>query len=412
LGIVLDALSDPAQWQAFERDLSRRTLRVYRLKPSQVRVDSTTASGYWTVTEDGLFQFGHSKDHRPDLPQLKVMLSALDPLGLPLVTQVVSGASADDGLYIPAIQQVRASLAEPGLLYIGDCKMAALATRAFIQAGGDHYLCPLSEKQMPPATLAAYLQPVWAGEQATQPIQRAQPDGTLETIAEGYECEVGLTSAGDGPAQRWRERHLIVRSLQHARAAQLALHARLTKAQAELAQLTVPRQGKRRLTDRASLQAAAEAIVKHYRVPDLLRLTVTEQRTERPVRAYGDQPARTEIEQTASLQVAVDAAAVQAAERSLGWRVYATNQAHKTLPLEMAILAYREEFLVEHSFGRLTGKPLSLTPMYLQTDTRATGLIRLLSIGLRLLTLLEFQVRQRLHAQHAQLAGLYAGNPK
>ncbi len=412
LGIVLDELSDPAQWQAFEQELNRRTLRVYRLKPRQVRVDSTTASGYWTVTDDGLFQFGHSKDHRPDLPQLKVMLSALDPLGLPLVTQVVSGESADDGLYIPAIQQVRASLAEPGLLYIGDCKMAALATRAFIQVGGDYYLCPLSEKQMPPATLAAYLQPVWAGEQAIQPIQRTQADGTLETIAEGYELEVELTSAGDGPAQRWRERHLIVRSLQHVRAATVALHARLTKARAELTQLTVPRQGKRRLTDRATLQAAAEAIVKHYRVEDLLRLTVTEQRTQRPVRAYGDQPARTEIEQSVSLQVELDAAAVQAAERGLGWRVYATNQAPDTLPLTMALLAYREEFLVEHSFGRLKGKPLSLTPMYLQSDARATGLIRLLSIGLRLLTLLEYQVRQRLHEQNVTLAGLYAGNPK
>lgn len=412
LGIVLDELSDLDHWQAFERDLNRRTLRVYRLKPSQVRIDSTTASGYWTVTDDGLFQFGHSKDHRPDLPQLKVMLSALDPLGLPLVTQVVSGESADDRLYIPAIEQVRASLDEPGLLYIGDCKMAALATRAFIQTGGDYYLCPLSEKQMPPATLEAYLKPVWAGEQATRPIERVQADGSLEIIAEGYECDVALTSAGDGPAQHWRERHLIVRSLQHAQAAQVALRARLTKAQAELAQLTLPRQGKRRLTDRASLQAAAEAIVKRYRVPDLLQLTVTEQTTERPVRAYGDRPARTEIDQTATLQVAVDTAAVQAAERWLGWRVYATNHSPETLPLAKALLAYREEFLVEHSFGRLKGKPLSLTPMYLQSDARATGLIRLLSIGLRWLTLLEFQVRQRLQEQHAKLAGLYAGNPK
>jgi len=27
------------------------------------------------ITGDGLFQFGHSKDRRPDLPQVKVMLS-------------------------------------------------------------------------------------------------------------------------------------------------------------------------------------------------------------------------------------------------------------------------------------------------------------------------------------------------
>jgi transposase len=149
----------------------RRTIRVYRLNPSQVRLDSTTASGHWTVTEEGLFQFGHSKDHRPDLPQLKVMLSALDPLGLPLGTQVVSGESADDRLYIPAIQQVRDSLDEPGLLYIGDCKMAALGTRAFIQAHHDYYLCPLSEKQMPKAALEAYLKPVWAG--GSDPAHRA-----------------------------------------------------------------------------------------------------------------------------------------------------------------------------------------------------------------------------------------------
>lgn len=174
----------------------------------------------------------------------------------------------------------------------------------------------------------------------------------------------------------------------------------------------MPRQGKRRLTEPAALQAAAEAIVKRYRVNDLVKLTVTGRNTKRPVRAYGDRPARTEIDQTLGLQVEVDPAAVQAAERWLGWRVYATNHAQETLPLEKALLAYREEYLVEHNFGRLKGKPLSLTPMYLQSDTRATGLIHLLSIGLRLLTLLEYQVRQCLREQHAKLAGLYTGNPK
>ncbi len=116
LRIVLDALSDDQKWQRFETALNQRIVRVYKLKPQRVRVDSTTASGYWTVTEEGLFQLGSSKDHRPDLPQLKVMLSALDPLGLPVATQVVSGERADDQLYLPAIEQVSASLHEHGLL--------------------------------------------------------------------------------------------------------------------------------------------------------------------------------------------------------------------------------------------------------------------------------------------------------
>lgn len=50
--------------------------------------------------------------------------------------------------------------------------------------------------------------------------------------------------------------------------------------------------------------------------------------------------------------------------------------------------------------------------MYLQRDDHATGLIRLLSIGLRVLTLLEFVIRRRLAQQEENLAGLYAGNPK
>ena len=43
---------------------------------------------------------------------------------------------------------------------------------------------------------------------------------------------------------------------------------------------------------------------------------------------------------------------------------------------------------------------------------RAAGLVRLLSIGLRVLTLLEFRVRERLADTQEKLAGWYAGNPK
>src|SRR2546429_3691150 len=124
LALVLDALSDDQKWQQFETALNQRLIRVYQLKPQRVRLDSTTASGYWTVNEQGLFQFGYSKDHRPDLPQLKVMLSALDPLGLPLATQVVAGKVADDPLYLPAVRPGSQSLQMHGLVYIGDWKMA------------------------------------------------------------------------------------------------------------------------------------------------------------------------------------------------------------------------------------------------------------------------------------------------
>jgi len=117
-------------------------------------------------------------------------------------------------------------------------------------------------------------------------------------------------------------------------------------------------------------------------------------------------------ERQVTVTVRVDEEAVQAAGRRLGWRVYATNQPPEQLSLGQAVLAYRSEYIIGRGFGRLKGQPLSLTPMYLQRDDYATGLIRLLSIGLRVLTLLEFVVRHRLAAEKAQLVGLYAGNPK
>ena len=211
LADVLEALSDEARWSAFENALNGNLLRVYDLPAERVRVDSTTASGYWTVTEEGLLQFGHSKDHRPDLPQVKVMLSSLDPLGMPVVTQVVSGERADDPLYVPAIAQVRQGMGRRGLLYVGDSKMGALATRAFVQAGGDYYLCPLGLVQVPAEVLHRYLAPVWTEQQALTPVYRQCEDGSQKQIAEGFERMEELT-AQMVPSEKLARVHLSNRT--------------------------------------------------------------------------------------------------------------------------------------------------------------------------------------------------------
>src|SRR2546427_8261322 len=71
------------------------------------------------------------------------MMGSLDPLGLPLATDVLSGERADDGLYLPIIERIRTGLKTPGLLFVGDCKMSALDTRAYLARHQDWYLSPL-----------------------------------------------------------------------------------------------------------------------------------------------------------------------------------------------------------------------------------------------------------------------------
>ena len=87
----LTRLSHRDAFAALERDLNQQTIRVYQLPTDLVRLDATTANSYADVlSEQGLLQFGHSKDD-PDRPQLKIAAAVLDPLGLPLATAVVPG---------------------------------------------------------------------------------------------------------------------------------------------------------------------------------------------------------------------------------------------------------------------------------------------------------------------------------
>jgi transposase len=412
LATVLEALSNDRRWRACEGALNQHTLRVYELQPACVRLDSTTANGHWSVTEDGLFQFGHSKDHRPDLPQVKIMLAALDPLGMPVATDIVPGQRADDPLYIPAIARVREGLGRQGLLYVGDCKMGALETRAYIHAGGDYYLCPLSEHHLPPAVLADYLASVWAEEQILTVIHRAPPGGPSQLIAEGFERLEPVTAEVAGQPYSWLERRMVIRSCQRAEAAERGLRGRLAKAQAEITALNTRGRGRRRWTAPRALREAVDAILTRYRVHGLLHVRYTERFWERPRRRYGGQDTSVRLEWDGQVRASLDQEAVAAAERQLGWRVYVTTQPPEQLSLQEAVWAYRHEYLVERAMGRLKGRPLSLTPMYLKREDHATGLIRLLSLGLRVLTLLEFGVRRRLAIAKATLAGLYVGNPK
>ena len=135
-------------------------MRVYRLPTETIRLDSTSVSVYHDPEEpDSLMQFGHSKDHRSDLRQFKAMRATLDPLGLPLVCQMVSGERADDPLYGPAYDAAVAALGTAAVLVVGDSKMAALATRGHLVAHGSTYLCPYR----PPRATAGASGSWWCG---------------------------------------------------------------------------------------------------------------------------------------------------------------------------------------------------------------------------------------------------------
>jgi transposase len=412
LADVLRLLSDDQRYRAFEQELMGQLVRVYALDATCVRLDTTTVSSYADVNEEGLLQLGHSKDHRPDLPQVKIALATLDPFGVPLASEVLSGEQADDPVYVPLIDRVHQGLARTGLLYVGDCKMAAEKTRAHIQAQGDFYLCPLSALHVPPATLAQHVEAYLAAGSPLIQVVREDEAGQPKSLAQGYEMLVEMSVNDGDQTMGWQERRLIVQSREASKAAQISLHARLEKAEKAIGELMVRKQGKPRLTSRVQVDEQVQSMLSSLRVEGLLQIAIQEEVQEQPVRAYRGKLSAPRQIWSFQIHVEHDQQAIERAMKLLGWRVYATNQHAAALGLAGAVEAYRDEYLVERNFGRLKGHPLSLGPLYVQRDDHRVGLIRLLTIALRVVTILEGVVRSALAEQHQQITGLFAGNPK
>lgn len=425
LTLLLRRLSQPATWQAIETDFGRNLLRVYDLKPKQVRLDATTVSGYHAGGEGSLFEFGHSKDD-PTLRQVKVMVAALDPLGLPLVSQVVAGSTADDPLYIPAVDRVLQILEGVGLLFVGDSKMSALATRAHIHRLNQRYLCPLALTGKTAEEMNHWVEAANQGEYPLQPIYRENDPREHQPLAEGYAFErtvkAEIVSDPQHPdqteVQEWTEQVFVVRSDSYRQALLKGLDGRLQRATDKLLALTPPpARGKRQFQDETELRKAADAILKAHAVEGLLLYTLERQekcQTKYLGRGRGnaERPTHEIVRVRYQITAVVrQAETITSLQQTFGWRAYVTNAAAAELTMEQAVLTYRDEWLIEHGFHRLKGAPLSLDPLFVKRDDQVIGLINLLSLAVRFLTLIEFVVRRRLKQNQEQLTGLIENNP-
>jgi len=390
LGLLLGRLSRPVAWQAIEERLWRQTVLIYELPLSAVRLDSTTSYGYHTTTDDGLMQLGHSKDHRPDLPQLKLMAAAAEPSGQLIGSDVHAGQSADDPLYVPLIERVRQLVGRTGLLYIGDSKMAALDTRARIAAAGDYYLMPA-----PGTGTLAKLKPQWIEDCLA--AERTAVDGAVEPV---HEVQRELTAEVDGTPVTFSERVVLVRSPSLAERRTTALRARLSKAEGELLALTPPPgRGRRQHREAGKFLTAIQAVLQRHRVSGLLKLTC-----------------RVEVDAGGGERFVVEAverneAAIAHDEARLGWRVLLTNLPAEAHEAADVVALYNAGWLIETDFHLLKDRPLGIQPLYVQRDEQIIGLTHLLTLALRILTLIQTLARRSLKARGEKLAGLYTGQP-
>jgi len=412
LSIILRRLYD-ADWAALEGDLWAATCEVYEISYECIRLDSTTSFGYHTITPDGLMQRGHSKDHRPDLPQLKLMAAAAQPTSHVIACDLVPGNAADDPLYLPLIRRVRQQLRQHGLLYTGDCKMSALATRAELVAEKDYYLMPLPRTGDNAEQIETWIDEAAAGKQPLQKLTRVNEKGKRVVFAWAYERERPQSSKVADEDVAWTERVQVVRSLELAKRQAQQLEERLGEATAALQDLTPPvGRGHKQYREEEPLRTAVASLLEQHRVEGLL--TILWEREEHQQTRYRGRgrggPGRPTYTTTkvryVITKVQRNDAAIEETKARQGWRVQVTNLPASRWSLRAAVLVYNGGWSVERDFHLLKDQPL-----FVREDEQIAGLTRLLTIALRVLTLSELQVRSGLAEAEEALSGLYEGQP-
>jgi len=333
-----------------------------------------------------------------------------------LAGDIHPGNAADDPLYLPLYRRVRELLGETGLLYAGDCKMAALETRAEIAANGDFYLTRLPLTGEVQAQFTKWVEAALTGEQAGNLIEIRRDD---ERVGMGYEFE-RLQSAVVGTTEHtWTERVQIIRSEAAAESQAAALQQRLDNAEAALRSLTPPPgPGRTQFATGWELEQAIAAILTEHDVEGLLQVSYERQETSRTKfvgrgRGGPNRPKKTEWNVRYQITtVQRNEAAIQERIARLGWQVQAINTPAERLALGESLLAYRAGWCVERIFHLFKDQPLGIRPLYVKRDDQVQGLTHLLTLALRVLMLFEVLVRRGQDQSGQQLKGLYPGQPK
>jgi transposase len=311
-------------------------------------------------------------------------------------------------------------LGQTGLLYAGDCKMAALETRAEIAANQDFYLTRLPLTGTVPAQFTAWVEDAVVGDQAEKLIAINRGEGEeQELLGRGYEFERPQSAPVGDVEHTWTERVQVIRSEAAAESQAAALDRRLKRTEAAVRGLTPPvGPGRTQFATGWELERAVNALLAEEGVEGLLTVTWERQETVRehyvgPGR--GGPKRRKTTERGVRYQitsVAHDDAAIERLVARMGWQVQVTNATAARLSLRDSVLGYRAGTCVERGFHQLKDQPLGIRPLYVHRDDQVRGLTHLLTLALRVLTLFEVLVRRGQAQDGEDLAGLYPGQPK
>jgi transposase len=438
LGRFIEKISNDELWHALEKDFYQNSFCVLELDttaPAEfkenpaaengisriIKLDSTTVSGHHEIFEDGIMQRGWSKDHRPDLPQLKIMVAVEGKTGFQIASDIVPGNENDDPLYLPVLERTRTIVNTTNNLICGDCKMSALYIRANIAKNNEFYLTPL---QMSNAKIRSefkdLVNEIVDGNQQAELIYDTHVEKnelTNRIIGAGYEIERGCLYSDNEDVFEWKERLLIVRSFEHAKSEIKKFEIKLNNFEKNLINLTSKWESSKEAAEK-DLWSKIDKLKKDD-LFDLFQLE-TKLIIEEKIQKRSEKRNGKTREGSYKLvkykyvisSVKVDLEKLSNIKHKLGWRLYVTNAEKKNLIFNDAYKYYRKTMYVIEIGFHVIKDTLNINPLFVRGENQIKGMTRLLMLALKILTLMTATIRANMKKENFILEGLYAGQPK
>jgi transposase len=306
----------------------------------------------------GLRRLGHSKDHRPDLPQVVIGL-AVTREGIPVRVWVWPGNRNDQTL----IAQVKADLLGWRLgraIYVVDSGFSGRDNLRRLRSAGGHYIAGMKLR---------------SGMAETE--QALSRQGRYRSVKNNL--RVKEVRVGDGEAA---ERFIVCHNPAEAERDRARRQQRLARIEAELARLAEQRQRARSKQEREAHLRGECALRDHPRLSRSLR-------------------------QTKSGRLSLDRAKIAAEERLDGKYLLTTSD--PSLSAEDVALGYKQLLEAERSFRDLKGT-LLLRPVFHRKDDRIRAHVLICFLALVLIRVAETRGGATWRTIRAELSQIRQGH--
>ena len=342
---------------------------------------------------------GHSKDHRPDLKQLVVILTVSADGAVPVAQRVCDGNTSDSATHIQTWDGLRALLGRSDFLYVADCKLASGAQMDHIDVCGGRFVSVLPRSRKETARLCEWMTahtPAW-----TEAARRPGPRQTMSDDV--WSVAPAPIHSAEGYRIVW------VHSTRKAKLDQAARHDQLARALHALDALhTRLASPKCRLRDTVAVKHAAAEALRRESVTKLVSFEVSAHQhtwTRIESRGRGKKPGPRQFSRERfSLTWTVNDAELAHEAAAYGCFALITND--RQLTDAQLLAAYRYQPNLEKRHHQLKSV-LEAAPIQLKSPARIEALLTCQFIALLLRALIERELRNAMNTTATHHLALY-----